>query len=250
MNRHVREAARLGLVEQLRRPLVLVLLVVVPLVFITRAMSQTTRAPRRIVAPGGFDVLTDMRALHGASMAAITIAFLTGLIAAFIMNSSRMADRRLVVAGFRPREIVTARLLVLAAATAIVVVVSLTVIAFDFTPRSWPLFIAGNAMVGAVYGSIGALAGRLMGLLGATYFMLFSAMLDIGIVQNPMFVRGDPEGIARLLPGYGPIRVTINGAMTPDAAFHSWPALAAGSVWLVALSALVLFAVARNAALE
>lgn len=250
MNGHIREAARMGFVEQLRRPLVLVMLVVVPLVFITRSIAQTTRAPRQIVAPGGFDVLTDMQALHGASMAAITIAFMTGLIAAFVMNSSRMADRRLVIAGFRPREIVISRMLVLAAATVLVVLVSLVVIAFDFTPRSWPLFIAGNAMIGVVYGLIGALAGRLMGLLGATYFMLFAAMLDIGIVQNPMFVTGDPEGFARLLPGYGPNRITIDGALAPDASFHSWTALAAGGVWLAALSALVLFAVARNAATE
>jgi hypothetical protein len=48
--------------------------------------------------------------------------------------------------------------------------------------------------------------------LAATYPILFLAMTDLGIVQNPMF--GTPHGGAVVLPGYGPGRVMVDGAFS------------------------------------
>jgi hypothetical protein len=67
-------ATRLGYREQARRPLLLVLLVGLPFFFITRAIAQTEQLPRSIGIPGGGEVLTNMRDIHGADMAAITVA--------------------------------------------------------------------------------------------------------------------------------------------------------------------------------
>jgi hypothetical protein len=97
-------ATRLGFREQARRPLLPVLLVVLPFFFITRAITRTEPTPRRIGLPGGGEILTTMKEAHGASMATITVAFLAALCAAFIMRSAQSADRRLVVAGYRPIE--------------------------------------------------------------------------------------------------------------------------------------------------
>ena len=72
-------ATRLGFREQARRPLLIVLLVGLPFFFITRAIAQTEEIPRAVGLPGGTSVLTTMRDIHGADMAAITIAFLAGL---------------------------------------------------------------------------------------------------------------------------------------------------------------------------
>ena len=47
---------------------------------------------------------------------------------------------------------------------------------------------------------IGALAGAALGQLGATYLVLFLAMLGIGIVQDPMFGDGTPGGLAYAFP--------------------------------------------------
>jgi len=131
-------ATRMGFREQARRPLLLALLVGLPFFFITRAIAQTEELPRAIGLPGGGTVLTNMRDIHGADMAAITVAFLAGLVGVFVMQSARQADRRLVLAGFRPLQAVAPRLLVLAAATALVLAVSLTVTALSFTPKQWP----------------------------------------------------------------------------------------------------------------
>jgi hypothetical protein len=65
-----------------------------------------------------------------------------------------------------------------------------------------------------------ALAGALLGQLGATYVVLFLAMLGIGILQNPMFGDGAPSGLAYAFPDYGAGRVVIDGAFS--AGFHAW----------------------------
>src|SRR5829696_6028037 len=194
MNARVITATRMGLREQARRPLLLVLLVGLPFFFITRAIATTEATPRLIGLPHVGLTLTTMRDVHGADMAAITIAFLASLCGVFVMNSARRVDRRLVVAGFRPLQALIPRLVVLAAATVLVVLVSSTVTALSFTPRSWPAFVAGNLLVGLTYGSLGALAGALLGPLAATYTMLLGSMLDLGIAQNTMFGDGTPDG--------------------------------------------------------
>jgi len=239
MNARMVTATRLGFREQARRPLLLVLLVVLPFFFITRAIAQTQAEPRVIGLPGGGTVVTTMKEIHGASMAAITVAFLAALCGAFIMRSAQSADRRLVVAGFRPIEAVLPRLAVLAAATAIVLGVSVAVTGLSFTPRSWVAFAAGNLLVGLIYACIGALAGAALGQLGATYVVLFLAMLGIGILQNPMFGDGTPGGLAHAFPDYGAARVVIDGAFSPT--FHAWGDLALSLGWLAVLGLVVSF---------
>lgn len=107
-----------------RHPLLLVLLVVTPLIFITRAISLTERIPRAISLPGGGTALTTMRDIRGAVMAAITVVFLSGLIGVFTVQAAKQADRRFVLAGFRGIEAVIARLLVLFAATGVALVLA------------------------------------------------------------------------------------------------------------------------------
>ena len=239
----VATASRLALQEQRRRPLLVILLVGLPFFFITRAIAQTEELPRTIGLPGGESVVTTMRDIHGADMAAITIAFLAGLVGMFTMQSARQADRRLVVAGFRPVETLAPRVLVVTAATGLVVAVSLGVTALSFSPSLWAPFVAGNILVGLIYALLGALAGAAVGRVGATYLVLFGAMLDLGIVQNPMFGSGEPPGWAAALPGYGPGRVIVDAAFSSE--FHAWGALALGLAWVVVLCVAVIVVLGR-----
>ena len=244
MTSRVAAATRMGLREQVRRPLLLVLLVALPFFFITRAIASTEVTPRLVGLPGGGEALTTMRDVHGASMAAITIAFLAGLCGVFIMNSARLADRRLVVAGFSPSEALLPRMIVLASATLVAVAASSVVTALSFTPRSWPAFVAGNLLVGLTYGSLGALAGGLLGPLPATYVLLLGPMLDLGIAQNPMFGDATPDGWAQALPGWGAGRVIVDASFSPG--FHAWTELAVAVGWSVAALALVSLVLRRS----
>jgi len=119
----------------------------------------------------------------------------------------------------------------------------LAVTALSFTPASWPVFIAGNVLVGLTYACIGALAGAALGQLGATYLVLFLAMLGIGILQNPMFGDGTPGGLAYTFPDYGAGRVIIDGAFS--AGFHAWSELALALAWLAVLGLAVTWVLRR-----
>ena len=236
-------ATRMAFRDQRRRPLVLILLVLLPAYVITRSIAETLATPRRIGLPDGVWVTTTMKDLHGAGMGGVVVAFAAALLGVFVMQSALQGDRRLVVAGFRPGETVVARLLVLLAATALVVAVSAVVTALNFTPASWAPLLAGLVLLGLIYGAIGALAGALLDKLAATYLMLFLVMTDIGVVQTPMF-HETPGRFAWLLPGYAPNRVMYDGAFSPT--FHAVGALGIGLAWLAVLSVTV-YVVLRRA---
>lgn len=241
-----RVATAMAFRDQRRRPLVLVLLVLVPAYVITRSIAETLETPRRIALPDDVWVTTTMKELHGAGMGGFAIAFTVALVGVFVMQSALAGDRRLVIAGFRPGETVAPRLLVLVAATALVVAVSAVVTALNFTPASWPPLIAALVLIGLIYGVIGALVGAVLDRLAATYLMLFVVITDIGIVQSPMFGDGTPGRWAVLLPGYGPSRVMYDGAFSST--FHASGELALSLAWVAALGLAVTFALRRAVA--
>ena len=239
-------ATRLGFAEQARRPLLLVLLVTVPFVFITWSFWVTEAIPRVVELPGGATVPTTMRAIHGAIMVPITVAFLAGLVGMFVVRSALESDRRLVIAGFSPGEVVVPRLAVIAAATGVVGAVSIAVTTLDFVPESWWPFLAGNLLAGLTYALIGALAGATLGALGGAYFMFFLPMVDFGIAQNPMFFDGHPPGWATALPGWGSTRTIVDGAFSSE--FGATIGLLVALAWVVALAGAVVMLLIRAVA--
>jgi hypothetical protein len=222
--------------DQRRRPLVLILLVLVPTYVITKAIVDTRATPRQIALPGHVLITTTMKALHGPEMAKISVAFVAALVGVFVMQSALQGDRRLVLAGFRAGEAVLARLAVLVAATVVVVAVSALVTALFFTPAQCAPVIAALLLVGLIYAAIGALAGALLDKLAATYLILFLVMTDLGVVQSPMF-HATPAHLAFLLPGYAPTRVMLDGAFSRS--FDASGELVLTLGWLVALSVAV-----------
>ena len=243
MSARTRTATAMAFRDQRRRPLVLVLLVLVPVYVILVSVAETKPTPRTIGLPGGVWVTTTMRALHGPGMAGLMVAFLAALVGVFVTHSALEGDRRLVLAGFRAREAVLARLLVMSAATVLAVTVSALIMAVVFTPASWPPVIAALVLTGLTYGAIGALVGALLDKLPATYLILFLIMSDLGVVQSPMF-HATPVSFAWLLPGYASDRLLYAGAFSPS--FHAAGVLVLALGWLAAL-ALAVYLVFRRA---
>lgn len=230
--------------DQRRRPLVLILLVALPAYVITRSIAETLETPRRIGLPDGVWVTTTMRDLHGAGMGGLVVGFVVALVGVFVVQSALQADKRLVLAGFRPGEAVTARLLVLLAATVLVVGVAAATTALNFTPHSWSATLAGLVLIGLTYGSIGAIVGAVLDKLAATYLILFLVLTDLGVVQSPMFGDGRPGELAVVLPGYGAARVLYDGAFSET--FHAQAELALAVGWAAALLTAV-FLILRRA---
>ena len=243
MNTRTRAAALMAFRDQLRRPLVPILLVVIPTFIVFWSVAITKPTPRRIELPGDVWVTTTMKALHGPEMAKFTVAFVAALVGVFVIQASLQGDRRLIVAGYRSREVIVARLAVLLAATTVAVGVAALVTARAFDARSWTLVVAALMLAGLTYGAIGALVGALLDKLAATYLILFLLMADLSVVQTPMF-HAQPARLAWLLPGYGPTRLMLEGAYAPS--FHTGGELVLALVWLVGLALAVLAVLRRK----
>jgi hypothetical protein len=230
--------------QERRRPLLLVLLVVVPLVFISWNLSLATDEPRPITLPGPEPAVVtalDLTATQGVSM---TVGLLAALCGLFMMQAALEADGRLVVAGFRPLEVVAARLAVLAGGVVLVLAASVAVTAVEFRPRSWLVFCVGALLAGGIYATIGALAAAVLDRLGAVYFVFFLPLLDLGVIQNPEFWTGQPDPWTALLPAHGAVRVLVDGAFSPG--FDATGDLVAALAWLTATTTATVVVLGRS----
>jgi ABC-type transport system involved in multi-copper enzyme maturation permease subunit len=229
-------ALRYGFRDYRRNHVLWVLLVVLPIAFITLSIAVTpdTPAPVELVENGrrGLHILS-MSNLHGAIMVPITVGFLAGLAGLFVALGSAEGDRRLVLAGYRPLDVLAARIGVIMFAALLTTGVALAVTGASFTPQSWLTFAAANALVALTYGMIGVLVGPRLGLLGGLYVMLALPFIDVGIAQNAMLHTASPSWGA-FMPAHGAVRVLLDGAFTRT--FDEYGALALALGWLVAVT--------------
>ena len=225
-----------------------VLLVTLPLYFITvsRAVTPDDPAPVELVENGEEGVaILSMVEVHGAIMVAITVAFLAGLAGLFVVLGSAQGDRRLVLAGFKPRQILASRLGVIALAAALVSAVSLAVTVLGFRPGQWVTFAAATVAIALTYALIGVIVGPLVGRVGGLYLMFLLPFLDVGLAQNIMF-DAVPPSWADWMPAHGATRVLIDGAFTPT--FDATGGLTLALAWLLGLAALAVGVFHRTSA--
>ena len=236
--RRVSAGLRYGLRDYRRNVALWVLLVTLPVFFISLSFYITPNSPAlvELVEDGVATMKTlSMIDVHGAIMVPITVAFLAGLSGLFIVQGSLEADARLVVAGFRPIEILAARMGTIGLAVLLTTAVSLAVTAVDLAPEIWIWFSIGNVLVAVTYGMIGVLVGTLFGRLGGLYVMFLLPFIDVGIAQNIMF-SATPPAWGLILPNHGGVQVLVDAAFTPE--FDQLSALALAVVWLIAVTAL------------
>jgi hypothetical protein len=232
-------ATAMGLRQHLRNALFVVLLGGLPVAFITLSFARTPDVPfaigvfergEAVSAPVG------MRSLHGAIMVPMTVSFLAGILGMFVMIVSREGDRRLVRAGIAPLNLLLARLTVIAGLSLVITTVSVLATLPGFVPDQWPLFALVNLVSALQYAFIGATVGMFLSAMIGTYLMFFAPMIDIGLIQNPMFPREAVPPWVRLLPGYWPMEVLLDAAFTPS--FDEGAALAVSLLYLGCVAAI------------
>ena len=231
----VRVAAvlRAGMREYRRNRVLWVLLLAVPALFIGMAIIVTVDEPGPIaLVEGGrhFTASLSQRRMHAATMVPVASAFLAGLTGLFIVTGSAAGDRRLVLAGFRPREVLAGRLAVIGAATGLATTVGVAVSGFTYAPRQWVVFAGANLLIALTYAMVGVLVGPLTGRLGGLYLILLLAFIDVGLGQSIM-IPGGPPAWGAFLPARGATRVMIDGAFTGG--FDEVRYLLLGLAWLV-----------------
>lgn len=223
-------AVRLGARELRRTPLLLALLVGVPayVIFVFTAVAPDGTA---VVHVGGETVRTTLPKAFPAFTTPMTAALLSGIAGLFLMETAAGGDSRLVVAGYRAREVVLARLGLLTAIAAVATGVSVAVMLVSFEPERLGWFVAGSLLVALLYGMVGVLAGVLLDRLPGVYLVLFGSMLDLFVFQNPLAT--ETPAIATALPGHYPIQLAMEAgfAGSVDPAPLGW-----GLVYLAGLA--------------
>jgi hypothetical protein len=218
-----------------RNPVLWVLFLVVPAVFIWTADAVTpdqditltlTEAGKRVAA------VYAMPDVHGATMAPIAVASLAALVGLFAVADSRAGDQRAALAGLRPGALMTARLALIATSATAATAISLAATAVVFDAVRWPTYAAANLLIALTYGLLGAVIAPIVGRVGGVFLVFLIPFLDIGIAQSPM-LHPDPTTLSRLLPGYGGSRTLLDGALTTG--FDETTPLLIGFGWLIGL---------------
>jgi hypothetical protein len=231
-------AVRAALRDYSRNRVLWALLVGVPAIFIGLAILVTVDEPGPVRLVEGARRSTAMlseRRMHAATMVPVTAAFLAGLAGLFVATGTTGGDRRLVLAGFRARHVLGARLAVIAVATAVTTAAAVAISGAWYPPRQWVVFAGANLLIAATYAMIGLVLGPLTGRLGGLYLVLLLAFIDVGLGQTVM-LPGGPPGWGAFLPGRGAARMLIDGAFT--ARFDQTEGLLLGVGWFAAAAAI------------
>lgn len=212
-------AYRLGLKEYARSYVLVGLLVYLPAAYVTLVGYVTPSVPIPVRVPVDgltVELLRDLPVVNAVVMAPATCAFIAGIAGLFLMRRSRDADDRLVLAGYPRWQVIGARIGLLATICGLVSGVAVGVLLINYPPELLPAYAGATLLAALTYGLVGVLVGTYLGRLSGMYVVLFAPMLDVGVFQNPMFMRADPALWMQLLPGHFPMTLAIDAAFTAE----------------------------------
>lgn len=202
-----------------RRRIVLFLLIGIPCLFII--MVNLTTSGREVFFQVGIDELKTMVKKPEMNVSLVfvsmgTIGFLSSFLSLNLVQQHRGANRRLVICGYHPSELLLSGLIVMLFIVFILTLcVGFSIISF-FEPMHPVAMMSGLLYAGLTYGSYGILVGSLVkGELEGSLLVILLANIDAGWLQNPLFFSGARNKfIIQLLPAYFPSQVSIASAFT------------------------------------
>lgn len=203
----------MGLREYRRTPVLLVLLVAAPVYVIGLFSVIMPTAKITLPLASNGTITAGVAGVVGALMTPLTSALIGGLTGLFVMQATRETDARLVIAGYRPHQIVLARLGLLSAVGILAAVVAtITLLLTGFTPDHLGWFVLTTLLAALIYGLIGVLAGTVLDTLAGVYLLLLVPMIDLFLFQNPLAT--ETPTVATYLPGHYPLALTMDAAFT------------------------------------
>ena len=222
---YVATAATMAGRELVRKRLVLVLGLCLPAVFFAAAVAMESNQLVRIVlaATGGARLVEEL----DLSLLFIGLAA-TGIISAFfaasLIQRQLEANRRLVLCGYSPVELVAARLSVLLAialGSAIYIGLALALLAgIDlFTPPRFSAgVLLGLVLAAFVHACYGLLVGTLFtNELASIFAIVVLINVDAGWLQNPIYYQNaGSKWLIEALPAHYPSQLTYLSAFTQE----------------------------------
>lgn len=202
-----------------RRKIVILLIVVIPVVFLTVVQFTSSDMPipfRLASVDNEIFVQIPERGISLVFFAIASAGFLISFIALNLIQKNVDVGKRLVICGFHPMELLISIfcalfLLILAIA------VYIGLLSHLFYPvKHFVEFIAGLVLIGFVYGSYGLSVGSMIrGELEGILLILLLVNIDAGWLQNPIFyAQAQNQLIIRYLPAYYPSQISIVSAFS------------------------------------
>lgn len=224
--------------EVLRHRAAVTLLFVVPTVLyvLIQATAGERLVPFQLSATGVTLLAGSERTLSLLFMGCTAMCGLMAFLAFLLTWRPIQTDRRLVFEGYRPAELLWAKMIVIAvAAAAVAIYVAVLLLCFH-QPSRWGGILLGFFLAGLLYGLVGIVVGvvsrsELAGIL--TILLLVN--LDPGWLQNPVFYAGaHNRAIIDWLPSHHPCQLVMLSAFTTRPLAGE---AALGVVWLFGLGA-------------
>jgi ABC-2 type transport system permease protein len=163
------------------------------------------------------------------------VCLLTAFFALHLVQQQWAVDRRLMVAGYRSSELLTAKLVVLGGVMVVTSVYVSWLLSVYVEPRHRWYTLAGFLFGGYVYGCYGLLVGTFVRreLEGILCVILLSN-IDVSWLQNPIiYAAAEQQAVIRMLPGFYPVQITMTGTFTDHSVLDPMGhALAYGSLFL------------------
>jgi hypothetical protein len=223
-------AFEMGLREYARTPVLLALLAFLPAYFVGIFVYVLPASEVPITIPGAGRTLVATIEVYGVLLIPMMGALIGGLAGLFVMLTAREADGRLVVAGYRPVQLVVGRYALIAIAGLVAVGVSLAVLAIEFVPERVGWVVVASLLLALTYGMLGTLSGLVLSRLAGVYTMLMLPMIDVFFFQNPMVE--DPHWTAAYLPAHGVIEVATDAGFTDGVSLN--PLLGSAAYFVLA----------------
>ena len=202
-----------------RRRIVLILLLVIPIVFLSVVETTTSSRilPFKLASlPGDVFIEVSEKQISLLFFAVAVSGFLVSFLALNLIQKNTEVNRRLVICGYHPVELLLSNLLALLLMIFLISIYVGVLTNFFFDIKHLPLFLFGLMLTGFVYGCYGLAVGSLIrGELEGILLILLLVNLDAGWLQNPLFyAEAQNQTLIQYLPAYFPSQTSIIAAFT------------------------------------
>jgi hypothetical protein len=202
-----------------RRRIVLLALGIIPLVFLTgvELTASDRLLPFRLASLDAHILIREtQKSIALVFFSVANTGFLVSFMALNLMQVDHEVNRRLVICGYNPLELLTANLMALILVIAAIALYIGTLVQFFVTVEHRFLFITGLLLIGFVYGCYGMVIGSLIrGKLEGVLLVFLLANIDVGWLQNPTYyAEAHNNIIIRYLPAYYPAQAAVIASFT------------------------------------
>ena len=202
-----------------RQKIVIILFLLIPAFFLT--MVQITTSDRILpfqLASVGEEVFVNIseKAISFIFFAVASSGFLVAFLALNLVQKNNDVNRRLILCGYHPIELLISILLALFSVIVVIAIYTGLLTSVFYSIDHLGGFIIGLVLIGFVYGSYGLVIGSLVKAeLEGILLIVLLVNIDAGWLQNPLFyAEAQNQLIIKFLPAYFPSQSAIITAVT------------------------------------